>query len=241
MRLSLRCTCPSLAAAVLALAVSAPAHAAFLQFSDRFSFDASNPYVGINWGVYGPDGTVITTPDSRSISGITIGLSSSQGALKRYDEGTSYIGNFGVGDFLIGDDGSESDSFIIRFGSPVKGFGTQVDAHYIRGPYSGSIQVFSATDALLFTAPFSGNNNFAEDESAPFVGITSDVANISYASFLIDQSFNSDLPATAGSLLVNRLDVVTAPEPSALAVLATAFMGFFGLGFLRRKSGGQTA
>jgi len=236
MRLSLQCSSASLAAAVLAVGLSAPAHAAFVQYSDRFTFDTHNPFVGVNWGVYGPDGTIITTPDSRSVGGITIGLGSSQGELQRYNEGASFIGNFAVGDSLLGDAGSESDSFIIRFGSPVRGFGTQIDSHYISGPYSGSVEVFSATDTLLFTAPFSGNNNFAEDELAPFVGITNNVANISYASFLIDQSFDPNLPPAAGSLLVNRLDVVAAPEPTPLAILATAFMGFFGFGFLRRKA-----
>ena len=63
-------------------------------------------------------------------------------AARLHDEGTSFTGNFAVGDHLLGDAGSESDSFIIRFGSPVKGFGTQVDSHYIRGPYDGSIELF---------------------------------------------------------------------------------------------------
>jgi|SRR5215467_1998303 len=237
MRLPLQCSFPSLAVAFLAVGLSGPAHAAFVQYSDRATFDALGPFVGVDWGVFGPDGTVISTPDSRSVGGVTVGVASSQGALKRYDEGTSFIGNFAVGDHLLGDAGSESDSFIISFGSPVKGFGTQVESHYILGPYSGKIDLFSATNVLLFSAPFSGNNTLAQDNTAPFVGVRSDLANISYAAFLIDQSFNPSLPAFAGSLLVNRLDVIAAPEPSPLAVLATAFLGFFSFGFLRRKAG----
>jgi len=237
MGLSLRIVSPSFAAAVVAVGLSAPADAAFIQYGNRATFDALGPFVGVDWSVFGPDGTLISTPDSRNVGGITAGGASSQGILKRYDEGTSFTGNFALGDHLLGDAGSESDSFIVRFGSPVKGFGSQVDSHYIRGPYNGSIELFSVTNALLYTALFTGNNTFAEDNTAPFVGVTSDLANISYAAFTIDQSFDPNLPSRAGSLLINRLDVIAAPEPSPLAVLSTALIGFFAFGFLRRKAG----
>jgi len=238
MRLSIKRACPPVMAALLAAGLPVPAHAAFVQFNDRATFDALGPFVGVDWGVFGPDGTVISTPDSRVVGGLTIGVGSSQGALQRYDEGTSFTGNFAVGDHLLGDAGSESDSFIVRFGPSVKGFGTQVDSHYIRGDYNGSIELFSASNVSLFTAPFSGTNTFAEDNTAPFVGITSDLANISYAIFTIDQSFDPNIPAKAGSLLINRLDVIAAkvPEPSPLAVLATAVMAFFAFGFFRRQA-----
>lgn len=237
MRLSIMRACPPAAAALLALSLSVPAHAAFVQYNNRATFDALGPFVGVDWGVFGPDGTVISTPDSRVVSGLTIGVASSQGVLKRYDEGTSFTGNFAVGDHLLGDAGSESDSFIIRFGSPVKGFGTQVDSHYIRGPYNGSIDLFSAGNNLLFTADFSGTNTFAEDNTAPFVGVTSDLSNISFAIFKIDQSFDPNIPAEAGSLLINRLDVIAGvPEPSPLAILGSAVMAFFAFGFFRRQA-----
>lgn len=232
---SLRPVCFSLAVAAIAVGVSAPAHAGFVQYGNRATFDALGPFVGVDWGVFGPDGTVISTPDSRTVGGITVGVASSQGVLKRYNEGTSFHGNFAVGDHLLGDDGSESDSFLVRFGSPVKGFGTQVDSHYIRGSYTGSIKLFSDSDTLLYTATFSGNNTFAEDNTAPFVGVTSSLANISFAAFTIDQTFDPNLPPKAGSLLINRLDVLKVPEPSPLALMCTALIGVFGFGFLRRK------
>lgn len=236
MGLFLRWVSPSLAVAVVAVGLAAPADAAFIQYGNRATFDALGPFVGVDWSIFGPDGTLINTPDSRNVGGITVGVSSSQGLLKRYNEGTSFIGNFALGDHLLGDAGSESDSFIVRFGSPVKGFGTQVDAHYIRGDYAGGIDMFSAGNTLLYTALFSGTNTLAEDNTAPFVGVTSDFSNISFAIFWIDQSFDPDLPPKSGPLLINRLDVIAAPEPSPLAVLSTALMGFFAFGFLRRKA-----
>ena len=235
MGLSAKWGWPSLLTVAVVAGLSAPAQAAFVQYGNRATFDALGPHVAVDWSVFGPDGTVISTPDSRTVGGITVGVASSQGVLKRYDEGTSFTGNFAVGDHLLGDDGSESDSFIVSFGSPVRGLGTQVDSHYIRGAYSGRIDFFSATNVLLFSAPFAGNNTFAQDNTAPFVGVTSNLANISYAAFLIDQSFDPNLPSFAGSLLINRLDVLKVPEPSSLALMCTALMGIFGFGFLRRK------
>jgi hypothetical protein len=237
MRLPLKRVYGSLAAAVVLVGLSAPADAAFVQYSNRATFDALGPFVGVDWGVFGPDGTAISTPDSRTVGGIKVGVTSSQGVLQRYNEGTTFIGNFAVGDHLLGDAGSESDSFIVSFGSPVKGFGAQVDSHYISGPYSGRIDFFSATNVLLFSAPFSGTNTLAQDNTAPFVGVTSNLSNISYAAFLIDQSFDPNLPPFAGSLLINRLDVIAIPEASALALMGAAFIGFFTFGSPRRKAG----
>ena len=236
MRLSVRRTCLSLAATFLAVGLSAPANAAFIQYGSRTTFDALGPYVGVDWSAFGADGAVISTPDSRTVGGVTVGVSSSQGIVERYNEGSSFTGNFAVGDRLIGDAGSQSDSFIIRFGSPVQGFGTQIDSHYASGAYSGNVEVFSTSNALLFTAPFSGTNTFAEDNSAPFVGITSDIANISYAVFLLNQS--DPLPPIAGSVLVNRLDVLATrvPEASSLAVLGAGLLGFFGIALFRRRA-----
>jgi hypothetical protein len=209
------------------------ANAAFIQYGNRATFDALGPSVAVDWGAFGADGQLISTPDSRTISGLTVGIGSSQGALQRYDEGSSYTGNFAVGDHLLGDAGSESDSFIIRFGSPVKGFGTQIEAHYITGAYTGGIDVFSAGNVLLYSALFGGTRTSAEDNTAPFVGVMSDLANISYATFWIDQ--DSDFPAKSGPLLIDRLDVISqVPEPSALAVLSTALMGLFGFRLARK-------
>ena len=183
---ALLAACAAFGAAAI-LSVPQPAAASFVQYNSRAAFDALGSYIGVDWGVFGPAGTTISTPDDRTVSGLTIGVASSQGVLARVDEGNGYVGDFAPGDHLLTDDGSESDSFIVSFGTPVRGFGTQVDAHYITGAYTGEIQVFGAADQLLYTADFAGTRTGAEDNSAPFVGVLSSLPDISFVAFLINQ------------------------------------------------------
>jgi len=221
-----------LVALVIASGVVQPAEAVIIQYDSRATFDALAPYIPVDWSVFGTAGTVITTPDSRIVDGLTVQVSSSQGLLARHDEATDYFGTFAIGDALLTDAGSLSDTFIIRFGSQVSGFGTQIDAHFIDGPFTGTVRVYSVLDALLFEASFAGIHTLAEDNSAPFVGVASSLADISYATFWIDQP--GFFPDEAGALAINRLDVLVAqvPEPSTLTLLMA---GLLGLATIRRR------
>ncbi len=236
---------PALLAACVGLGLTAfvsapqPAGASFIQYNSRAAFDALGNSIGVDWGVFGPAGTTISTPDFRTVSGLTIGVTSSQGALARVDEGNGYIGDFAPGDHLLTDAGSESDSFIVSFGTPVRGFGTQVDAHYITGPYTGQIDVFGTADQLLYTADFSGTRTGAEDNSAPFVGVLSSLPDISFVAFLINQP-QPGPPPQSGAVVINRLDVLTAvPEPMSLALLFPALAAVVAIH--RHRVGGATS
>jgi hypothetical protein len=178
---------------------------------------------------------VIVTPASKTVGPITVGVASSQGVLARNDEGNTYLGDFTIGDHLLTDDGSESDSFIVSFGAPVSGFGTQIEPHYIRGPFTGDIDVYSPSSVLLGTIPISGNATNAENNSAPFFGIVSTTgADIGSASFLVDQA-SPLLPA--GAVAINRMDVLLGvPEPSSLAMLVLGIAGIFGFRRIRDRS-----
>ncbi|HYM33080.1 MAG TPA: PEP-CTERM sorting domain-containing protein [Candidatus Cybelea sp.] len=235
MRLPTRWKLASSVAGIIALGwigvVTRPAEATVIQINSRATFDALGAIVPVDWGAFGPTGTSISTPDSRTIGGITVGVASSQGVLARLDEGSGFTGTFAVGDHLLADAGSKSDTFIVSFGSPVRGFGTQIDAHYISGAFTGFVEVFTASNVKIFTANFSGNGTTAEDNSAPFVGVESSAADISFAEFFVNQTLPL-LPA--GALAINRLDVLV-PEPATLAVFAPALMGIMWLRRRRRR------
>ncbi len=208
------------------------AAASVVQYGSRAGFDTLGAFIPVDWGVFGPAGAVISTPDFRTVDGLTIGVGSSQGVLARHDEGIDFVGDFAPGDHLLTDAGSKSDSFIVSFGTPVRGFGTQIDPHYMTGLFSGVVDVFSAANALLYAAAFSGNATAAQDNSAPFVGVLSSLADISYAVFWINQP-NPMLPPQSGALAINRLDVIAIPEPTSLAL---SLAGLLGLAALRRRS-----
>lgn len=224
---------------ILASSISLPAEAAFIQYNSRTTFDALGPYVGVDWGAFGPTGTTISTPDSRTVGGVTVQVGSSQGALYRNDEGNTYTGDFTPGDHLLTDAGSLSNSFLVQFGAPVSGFGTQVeiDSTSLGSSYTGGIKLFDASNTLLYTALFSGTKTGAENNSTPFVGVMSDSKNIAYASFYIDQP--GFFPSTSGNLAINRLDVQV-PEPPSIALFVSTLLGFIGLAFLRHKSQGKS-
>ena len=176
---------------------------------------------------------MISTPAFSTIGGLSIGVTSSQGALARYDEGTDFFGDFAVGDHPLTDAGSESDSFIVSFGTPVRGFRhPNRSPLHTTGPFSGEVDVFSATHALLYAAGFSVVATTAEDNSAPFVGVLSSSPDISFAAFLINQP-NPSLPPQSGALAINRLDVLVAPEPASLVLM---LIGLIGVGALRRRT-----
>jgi len=223
-----------ISAAMLAASTS-PASATFTVYNSRSTFDALGPITSVDWSVFGPFGTVISTPDSRTVGGVTVQVGSSQGALDRHDEAVDYTGDFSRGDHLLTDAGSQSDSFIVRFATPVRGFGTQVEAHYIAGPWTGAIELFDTSDTLIDTILTAGTKGSAEDNSAPFYGVVSSSADISYAIFLVNQTLPPP-DQTAGAVAINTLDVLGAvPEPSSLALAGAALLGLAWFGFARRR------
>lgn len=205
------------AGAVMACAAMGAANAGFVPYFSRAAFDAAGTVTSVDWGAFGPAGTGISTPDFRMFGALKVWVSSSQGELVRHDEGTDFTGDFARGDHLLTDAGSQSDTFIISFATLVRGFGAQIESDALSGPWTGSIDLFDASDNLLDTIVIGGTRGTAEDGSAPFFGVLSDTANISYAYFWVN---NPDVwPYKSGSLAINTLDVITAaPEPPAIAL-----------------------
>lgn len=222
-------------AAIVASATVGAANASLVVFTSRAAFDAMS-HITVDWSVYGPSGAGISTPDFRTVSGLTLHVASSEGVLCRSDEGTSHIGDFAIGDHLLTECDSLSDSFTVGFDSQtVRGFGMQVEPELATGPWSGGIDLFNSAATLIGTVPISGDRTNAENNSAPFYGIVSTNGDIAFADFWIDQSSNPNLPPKAGDIAINTMDVLV-PEPSSLALAATVLMGLFGFAFRKRST-----
>jgi hypothetical protein len=226
-------------AAVIGGGIFLGAQATFVTYTSRAAFDALGPFTAVDWSVFGPAGTVIPNPDPQTVSGNAIGMYSSQGDLARHDETPlDFNGTFAPGDHLLTLAGSAVDTFVVYFGSPVRGVGTQIDANLFgfTGPYTGFVTVIpdllgsSNPDEAIFTAYFSGNHTHAEDSSAPFLGIVSSTANIQFVEFWIDLPPDLDLGPSSGAVAINRLDVISAPEPGTLALFAPIVLIGIGMG-----------
>lgn len=217
-------------------AVPQPAAASLVVVGSRAAFDALGPTVSIDWGVYGPAGTSISTPEFETVDGLTFHGASSEGVLDRHDEGLDYTGDFTAGDHLLTESGSLSDTFIVGFDSTaVRGFGMEIEPYRASGPWTGAIDVFSPADVLLGSIAISGDKTGAEDGSAPFYGIVSSSADIGFAYFWIDQS-DPALPSRAGDVAINTMDVLV-PEPASVALFCSALLlGLAGLRLRPRKA-----
>lgn len=141
--------------------------------------------------------------------------------------------NFASGDFIlftgfipgpppaVGNPGP----LTITFDTPVRGAGAQIAVDDTTR-FRASISAFDQTNTLLGIFEADGTSSLALDNSALFLGVRNDTANISRL------VFRSSAPNRA--LGINTLSIVAVPEPScALSLLA---LGVLGVGSaLKRK------
>ena len=59
------------------------AEAALIVVNSRSAFDALGHVTSVDWGVFGAGGTLISTPDSRTVGPLTVDVTSTQGQLGR--------------------------------------------------------------------------------------------------------------------------------------------------------------
>jgi hypothetical protein len=170
----------------------------------------------IDWGQLGPDSTslpgsiVVTSANGLSASVTT----DDPTGLVRVDEGTSWTGNFTVGDQLINNNQFSFSPLRIAFESPVSGAGAQIQLD-AAGPFTATIEAFSGTTHLgTFTEE--GLSTSLEDGSAIFIGVLDTVAEITSIVFGIDNP-----PSFGGDFAIDTLSLNTAgavPEPTSLVL-----------------------
>ncbi len=112
----------------------------------------------------------------------------------------------------------------ITFDTPVKGAGTQLAVDDTLA-FQAFVSAFDTGDNLLGTFSIDGTSSLNLDNSAVFLGVQSETANISRLVF----SSSEDNRAIG----INTLSIIGVPEPTSILALFTVVT--FGIGFSKKR------
>jgi hypothetical protein len=189
----------------------------------------------LDWGVLGPSfasvSNAFTTPVP-GIGGLNITGSQAGGDFVRIDQGSlDWNGNFGAGEALLWSFFGGPMTF--TFNSAITGFGTQIAADDL-GAFTARIEAFDAANLSLGVFTSVGTATANGDDSAMFLGILSDVADI--------RSIRLSLTSSGGGLgdvsdfAINSpiIQDTPVPEPTSMLLLGTGIATVVGRRYRKR-------
>jgi|GEM_PF-718100 len=253
---SLKTSAAGTAIGTLLILLAAPVQAANLTFvSDRAALGGSDR---VDWSILGPvQPPFKVLPNSFSVTseqGLGVNVSIPQAAtpgvtpplLFQTLPSPGIPTNFASGDFIlltglipgpppaVGNPGP----LTITFDRPVAAAGTQiaVDDTFL---FTALISAFDSNNNLLGSFSTQGTSSLALDNSAQFLGVRSDAANISrlvYSSLDGDSLRDSFASRALG---INSLSIAEAvPEPSSIAATIVAGLGLLAVKIKKRLAKG---
>lgn len=215
----------ALSIACTALVTTSPAQASVAAWNGSGANDS------INWGQVGPDKTTVVSGSTvSSTTGINATVSDGAPNMTRLQEGSSWFGNFTVGDPVLysGDPNNPfaaANSITIDFSTAVQAAGAQISSNFY-GDYMARILT---NDGSFFDV--SGTMNGNEDNTAPFLGVISTSADITSIEFSLLSNQGAGFGINNVSLIHGAAGV---PESSTWAMMLLGF-GAVGFGVRRAK------
>ena len=186
----------------------------------------------INWASEGVEFDYLGTSfGAASAGGLGATVSGSEFGFERADQSSSWNGNFAAGDALLWTGfGSAPQTITIQFASGVLGAGAQIQNDFLSGAFVAFLNVYDTGGVLLDSFAFSGNSTSDGDNSAIFIGVRNDVANIGKIELGVSGS---------ESFAINQLDLVreqiVQPVPEGGAYLSVLMLSaLFGMGICFR-------
>ena len=186
----------------------------------------------VDWGVLGSPFTTVSNPFSiTSFGGLNLEVSQPFGSFERRNQSGGWNGNFTPGDRLIWTQNNPGP-LTIDFNSPVLGAGAQIQINTF-GDFIGTIEAFDSGGISLGGFSLQGLSTSNGDNSAIFIGLLSNTANIDKLVFSVD--FGSQ------DFAINQLDIVTKPVPESSFVFGVLVFSALGAGSVRKRKQQQKA
>ena len=143
----------------------------------------------------------------------------SEGPFRRLTQGAGWFGNFAPGDAVLNHADSDGPVFITmaEAGGVCSALGAQIMPNQ-HGPFTATLRAFDGNGTLLGTATFNGTGNDSADNSAIFVGVSSDAENIHAV------SIDTNTTGFGGDFAINHVSLLS--TPAANGDLALSRGGF---------------